>query len=199
MQLTQGKSGKVQVILFYFDKCESTWGGSPATRKIRNGIDTCDVNVYVENTKEEIHEEDEENSHDENEQNVIDISGVEEQSHVTVETSQEQKAEVETTKEPFWIKNKTREYQIKISYDNGMLQFAKEDIEFKKEFLKQQNDMNKEFKPTISELSGTVSKLSKSIADAFGMLGGFLTNMQQNSVVSQWHPSTMQNMPLHNQ
>ena len=185
------KSGHGRVILLYFDECEAIWGGSPATTKIKNGIESSMI----------------EESQDSSSANGIFPSATEEsdsdETSFSVASSSSSAPPLSSTPAAGGVnkrralldetlaKHKKQKLQKKCSVESQFLCLAKEELELKKDMIHQQKQMDEDYKKTMGTLAGVMENLSKSISDGFCSLRSILSPVQARPAQHQY-PNWMQ-------
>ena len=129
------KSGHGRFILLYFDECEAIWGGSPATTKIKNGIESSRIEESQDsgNTCDTFPSATEESDSDENSSSVASSSGL--ASPVVAASSTPATDGVNrrrTLLDEILAKHKKQKLQKKYSVESQFLCLAKEELELKK-------------------------------------------------------------------
>ena len=162
------KSGHGRVILLYFEECEAIWGGSPATTKIKNGIESS----VIEESQDSSSANDvfplatEESDSDETSFSLASSSGSAPpvSSTPAADGVNKRRALLDET----LAKHKKQKLQKKCSVESQFLCLAKEELELKKDMIQQQKQIDEDYKETMSTLAGVMENLSKSISDGFG-------------------------------
>ena len=166
------RSGHGRVILLYFEECEQIWGGSPATKRLQNGIDSSNINLD-DSCKESIgipfNEGNSEDSDPELEVSASTSSTSTSIGSLDVDST-ERVSKRRALLDDALKNHKKRKLQKKVSMDRQLLSLAKEELELKKEMLKQQREIDDDYKNSMRTLSGVMESLGRSIAEGFQSL-----------------------------
>ena len=203
---TGRRSGQGRVIMLQFDLCEQIWGGSPATTKINNAIETSSIND--DETSESVLSSNSTSIEGTADDGNFDFPDTENVVPTSFSTSTLPKTSSDTKKRRALLDDcltnyKKKKLEKKVSLENQLLEYANQENEFRKEFLQQQKEADEDYKKTMASLSGTMAEIGKSISDGFASLrylmqsqqqpmqnsGGWESNGNQPFIPRQIHPN----------
>ena len=194
------KSGHGRVILLYFEECEQIWGGSPATTRLQNGIDSSNINQ--DDSCEESSGVPFSGCNSEDSDPELEVLSSTSSTSPSIGSPDANSAErvnrrrallEETLKD-----HKKQKLMKKVSVEKQFLSLAKEELELKKEMLKQQREIDEDYRKSMRTLSGVMESLGKSIAEGFQSLRYIHVPLQQQSPI-QHHANWVQQNPYTSQ
>ena len=169
------KSGHGRVVLLYFELCEDIWGGSPATKKIAEGIETTEIEeLDAEDSLESTSESLEPGSAADSPYTGSDGDTI--MSTENASTPSTSKPKDKTIKERRdLLDSKLKDYKgeklkRKLPVDSHLLSISQEELEIKKKLLDRMEIMDKTYSSHMQKLSSNMERLTASISDGFDLL-----------------------------
>lgn len=198
------KSGHGRVVLLFFDICQDTWSGSPATTTLPNGIETTEIGDEQElevsitcpisaSTP----------SSDASRPNTPSTRPTTPSSRASTPSTSaaDDFPELEPeTKDPSSLKERRdllnarlkgyrqEKRKRKLSVDSQLLNIAQEDIEIKKKIFAKIDDMDRQQGDNMKKLTSNMEQLTGSIVEGFAMLRQVM--MQPPAMPPQFTPQT---------
>ena len=177
------RSGQGRVILLYFHECEAIWGGSPATTKIRSGIESSVIEESQDSSSIDMFPK----STDESDLDETAFSSGASSSGLASTTPAKGVNKRRALLDETHAKHKKQKLHKKWSMESQFLSLAKEELELKKDMIEQQKQIDEDYKKTMSTLAGAMENLSKSISDGFCSLRSILSPVHARPVPYQYH------------